>query len=61
MPTYNYSCEQCNYTFEELQSISAKKLKTCPKCKKPKLIRLIGGGCGFILKGAGFYQNDYKK
>ena len=23
--------------------------------------RIITGGCGFILKGAGFHDNDYKK
>lgn len=32
----------------------------CPRCGG-KLKRLITGGGGFILKGSGFYQNDYKK
>lgn len=35
-------------------------LKKCPKCKKPKLKRLIGGGAGLIFKGTGFYITDYK-
>ena len=40
--------------------MTAKALKTCPKCKKDALRRLIGGGSGIIFKGSGFYQTDYK-
>lgn len=36
-------------------------LKTCPKCKKQALKRLVGGGAGLIFKGSGFYITDYKK
>ncbi|HED05269.1 MAG TPA: zinc ribbon domain-containing protein [Ignavibacteria bacterium] len=61
MPNYTYECENCQYSFEELQSMTAKKLQICPKCEQNKLVRLIGGGSGFILKGPGFYQNDYPK
>jgi putative FmdB family regulatory protein len=63
MPFYDYECENkdCKHTFEEFQSIVASKLKTCPKCKKDTLVRLIGGGVGFILKGDGFFANDYPK
>lgn len=63
MPTYQYECEnpKCNHKFEELQSIAAPKLKTCPKCKKDTLVRLIGSGSGLIFKGPGFYVNDYPK
>ncbi|MBF0484699.1 MAG: zinc ribbon domain-containing protein [Candidatus Omnitrophica bacterium] len=60
MPTYQYQCDGCGYGFEKYQSITEAKLKKCPKCKKDKLCRLIGGGGGFVLKGSGFYQNDYK-
>jgi len=41
--------------------MSADPLKTCPKCKKDALVRLIGAGSGFIFKGSGFYATDYKK
>ncbi len=61
MPTYEYECDACGHAFEVLQSIADKKLKKCPKCGKPKLHRLIGGGSGIIFKGTGFYQTDYKK
>ena len=41
--------------------MSAKPLKTCPKCRRRSLQRLIGPGSGVIFKGSGFYQTDYKK
>lgn len=61
MPTYQYECQSCKHTFDEMQSIAAPKLKTCPKCKKDKLVRLIGSGSGIIFKGSGFYETDYKR
>ncbi len=60
MPTYDYICEGCGCEFERFQSITAKPLRTCPKCKKRKLKRLIGAGAGVIFKGSGFYQTDYR-
>jgi putative FmdB family regulatory protein len=60
MPTYEYECAKCNYTFEEFQQIKEKPLKICPKCKGP-LRRLITGGAGLIFKGSGFYVTDYKR
>ena len=61
MPTYQYECSACGHEFEELQSMTDAKLTKCPKCKKNKLDRLIGGGSGMIFKGTGFYETDYKK
>ena len=60
MPTYEYECGACGFAFEELQSMTDKKLTKCPKCKKAKLHRLIGGGSGIIFKGTGFYETDFK-
>ena len=59
MPTYDYKCMECGFTFESFQPMSADKLKECPKCKG-LLKRLIGTGSGPIFKGTGFYQTDYK-
>jgi predicted nucleic acid-binding Zn ribbon protein len=33
----------------------------CPKCKKGRVKRKIGGGAGLIFKGSGFYETDYKR
>ena len=41
--------------------MSDKRLSKCPKCKKNKLVRLIGSGTGIIFKGNGFYETDYKR
>ncbi|MEW5894608.1 MAG: FmdB family zinc ribbon protein [Candidatus Omnitrophota bacterium] len=61
MPTYQYECDHCGYKFDILQGITESKLKKCPECHKETLQRLIGTGSGLILKGAGFYANDYQK
>lgn len=60
MPTYDYECDGCRHRFEHMQSIIAKKLRKCPKCKKPRLRRLIGAGAGLIFRGSGFYATDYR-
>jgi len=59
MPTYEYRCESCSHEFERFQSITADPLKTCPECEGA-VRRLLGGGSGFIFKGSGFYQTDYR-
>jgi putative FmdB family regulatory protein len=61
MPTYDYKCNACGHTFDELQSFSEPPLTKCPKCKKNKLERQFGGGGAIIFKGAGFYETDYRR
>ena len=41
--------------------MSSGALRKCPKCKKLKLIRLIGAGSALIFKGDGFYETDYNR
>ena len=60
MPTYDYVCDGCSHAFELFQSMTDATKKTCPKCKKKKLRRLIGAGGAIVFKGTGFYQTDYK-
>ncbi|NQT22958.1 MAG: zinc ribbon domain-containing protein [Candidatus Omnitrophica bacterium] len=59
MPTYEYECQKCKHDFEAFQSITAKALTQCPKCKG-EVHRLISKGGGIIFKGSGFYHTDYK-
>jgi putative FmdB family regulatory protein len=60
MPTYDYRCKACGHELELFQSISEAPKRKCPKCKKQKLERRIGGGAGFLFKGSGFYLTDYR-
>jgi putative FmdB family regulatory protein len=60
MPTYEYCCPDCDHRFELFQSIKDNPKKVCPKCKRRKLVRLIGPGGGILFKGSGFYQTDYR-
>jgi len=60
MPTYDYRCEACGHELELFQKISEAPKRKCPKCKKSKLKRQIGGGAGFLFKGSGFYLTDYR-
>jgi len=60
MPTYEYQCKKCGYTFEKFQSITAKPLQHCPKCNG-EIFRLISKNGSFILKGSGYYSTDNRR
>ncbi|MFY8222044.1 MAG: FmdB family zinc ribbon protein [Pirellulales bacterium] len=60
MPTYDYVCDGCGHAFELFQSMTDPVKKTCPKCSKKKLRRLIGAGGAIVFKGSGFYKTDYR-
>lgn len=59
MPTYEYECQRCGFTFERFQSMTAEPLKRCPECRG-KVKRLFGTGAGILFKGSGFYETDYR-
>lgn len=59
MPTYDYKCSDCGYSFEHFQKMSDEPLRECPVCKG-KIKRMIGAGLSPIFKGSGFYETDYK-
>ncbi|MDR2149522.1 MAG: zinc ribbon domain-containing protein [Spirochaetaceae bacterium] len=60
MPTYEYKCNVCGYSFDAFQSIHDEPLKVCPQCGK-EIRRLINGGTGVIFRGSGFYVTDTQK
>jgi putative FmdB family regulatory protein len=60
MPTYVFQCQQCGFQFEKFLKITDESIHKCPQCNG-ETQRLISGGAGFLLKGSGFHQNDYKK
>ena len=57
MPTYRYRCNNCSHEFDAVQSMMDDPLKTCVKCNKDSIIRLIQP-VGIQFKGSGFYIND---
>ena len=63
MPIYEYECEKCGVTFEAMQNISAKPLKTCNGLgcddKDNGKVHRVVSASGFILKGSGWYASDY--
>ena|SRR5210317_704187 len=60
MPIYEYQCRACGHDIEKLQRINDEPLRDCPDCGKPELVRLVSAA-GFRLKGAGWYETDFKK
>tara|TARA_Y100000296_G_scaffold84371_1_gene117519 strand:+ start:845 stop:1144 length:300 start_codon:yes stop_codon:yes gene_type:complete len=47
MPTYDYTCEKCNYTFESVHTISDRNKpckKSCPSCGE-KSVKKTWAGC----------------
>jgi putative FmdB family regulatory protein len=59
MPIYEYQCKKCRHKFEQLQKITEKPLRVCPKCKKLQLVKLVSN-TSFQLKGSGWYVTDFK-
>jgi putative FmdB family regulatory protein len=57
MPIYEYECRRCKEIFEIFHKIDESCKVACPKCLGPakKLI----SATNFVLKGSGFYVNDY--
>ncbi len=60
MPIYEYRCQSCGHELEKLQRMSDAALTDCPECGKSALKRLVSAA-GFRLKGAGWYETDFKK
>jgi putative FmdB family regulatory protein len=59
MPFYEYECQACKYYTEVMQKITDAPLTKCPSCGKRKLKKLVSAPV-FRLKGAGWYETDFK-
>jgi len=57
MPIYEYECNQCKEVFEIFHKIDEDCKVACPKCLGPA--RKLISATNFVLKGSGFYVNDY--
>jgi len=56
MPTYEYLCNECEYSFEAVQSFTDAAIEQCPKCKGE--VRKVYNNVGIVFKGSGFYKTD---
>lgn len=59
MPIYEYQCKACGHEAEVFQRMSDPDETACPACKAEAFTRLISAA-GFRLKGAGWYETDFK-
>ncbi len=60
MPIYEYRCLKCGKVHEELVLNGREEPKICKDCGG-ELVRLLPTGVGFVFKGSGFYETDYKR
>ena len=56
MPTYEYLCNECENSFEAVQSFSEAPIDKCPKCGGE--VRKLYSNVGVVFKGSGFYKTD---
>jgi putative FmdB family regulatory protein len=59
MPFYEYECANCKYYREVMQKVSDAPLRKCPSCGRNTLKKLVSAPV-FRLKGAGWYETDFK-
>ena len=59
MPIYEYSCTACRRTFEKIQKVGARTLRTCEECGG-KLEKLVSRSA-FHLKGGGWFDSGYNR
>ncbi len=57
MPIHEYQCGRCKNVFELFHKMGEDCEVVCPKCMAPA--RKMISATRFVLKGSGFYVNDY--
>ncbi len=61
MPVWDFKCETCGAVHEVFfvtRGRPADGTVCCPTCERP--MEQLPSRTAFVLKGAGFYKNDYK-
>ena len=59
MPTYNFKCDECNITVEEVVSVGDNSDVLCGNCGSK--MKKIFTACNFILKGGGWAKDLTEK
>ena len=60
MPIYEYSCADCEHTFELVQKMTDPAPESCPGCGGSNVGKMMSSGA-FHLKGGGWYSDGYSK
>lgn len=60
MPTYDYMCDSCGYTFEAQHKMTDDPVRSCPSCGQ-SVHQVFSAGFGLNFTGKGFYQTDTRK
>ena len=64
MPLYDYTCTTCDHSFEVFQAMNAPALRTCRKCKRKTLERIIGAPAvrttSTFARGKGTLLNQFQ-
>lgn len=59
MPRRDYRCEPCKETVELVEPVDAPRVAMCMFCMGP--MERLPSAPSFVLKGSGFYVNDYAR
>ncbi|UQX12127.1 FmdB family zinc ribbon protein [Candidatus Mycobacterium methanotrophicum] len=59
MPTYSYTCTECDDRFDVVQAFTDDTLTTCEKCSGR--LRKLFKSVGVVFKGSGFYRTDSRE
>lgn len=59
MPTYSYTCTECDNRFDIVQAFTDDALTTCQQCSGR--LRKLFNSVGVVFKGSGFYRTDSRE
>lgn len=57
MPIYEFTCVQCDNSFEQLMAFAATQAAACPLCGSTRTQRIVSPPA-IHFKGGGFYSTD---